>query len=74
MGYDILIYALGSQVADLDSVPGVAEHAYSVIEPDRALRLRERVGEAGVIAVVGRRADRHRGRHRAGGDPPGVDG
>jgi NADH:ubiquinone reductase (H+-translocating) len=52
VGYDILIYALGSQ-ADLDSVPGVAEHAYSVIEPDRALRLRERVGEAGVIAVVG---------------------
>jgi NADH:quinone reductase (non-electrogenic) len=52
VGYDILFYALGSR-ADLESVPGVAEHAYSVADGEQAARLRERVSQGGVIAVVG---------------------
>lgn len=50
--YDVLVYALGSR-ADLDSVPGAAEHAYTVADREQAARLRERVGEGGSIAVVG---------------------
>lgn len=42
VSYDVLFYALGSQ-ADLDSVPGAAEHAYRVADAAGAMRLRERV-------------------------------
>jgi NADH:ubiquinone reductase (H+-translocating) len=50
--YDVLIYALGSR-ADLDSVPGAAEHAHSLADADGAARLREQVGHSGTVAVVG---------------------
>lgn len=50
--YDVLFYALGSQ-ADLDSVPGAAEHAWSVSDAERAALLRERLREGGVVAVAG---------------------
>ena len=50
--YDTLVYALGSR-ADLDAVPGVAEHATAVATADQAQRVHERVGSAGTIAVVG---------------------
>ena len=51
LGYDTLLYALGSHVAD-HGVPGVAEHAFDVAGRPSALRLRERLdslgeGEAG---------------------------
>ncbi|WP_190813757.1 NAD(P)/FAD-dependent oxidoreductase [Saccharopolyspora pogona] len=50
--YDLLVYALGS-AADKGSVPGVAEHAYNVATADEAARLRERIGDSDVVAVVG---------------------
>lgn len=52
LGYDVLVYALGSR-ADLDAVPGVAEHAYTVADEQGALRLSERLPQATVVAVVG---------------------
>jgi NADH dehydrogenase FAD-containing subunit len=58
IGYDTLIYALGSRVAD-SGVPGVAEHAFNVAGRPSALRLRERLdslgrrGEGGSVLVVG---------------------
>ncbi|MER6346564.1 NAD(P)/FAD-dependent oxidoreductase [Streptomyces sp. NPDC001595] len=57
-GYDTLVYALGSRVAE-GGVPGVAEHAYDVTGRASALRLRERLdglagrGEGGSVVVVG---------------------
>ena len=42
LGYDTLLYALGSHVAD-HGVPGVAEHAFHVTGRPAALRLRERL-------------------------------
>ncbi|MDH2426908.1 FAD-dependent oxidoreductase [Sphaerisporangium sp. TRM90804] len=50
--YDLLVYALGSH-ADLDAVPGAAEHAYAVADAERAERLRDQVRTAGTIAVIG---------------------
>ncbi|MEU9889008.1 FAD-dependent oxidoreductase [Sphaerisporangium sp. NPDC051011] len=50
--YDVLVYALGSRT-DLDTVPGAAEHAHAVSGPDQAERLRGRLAEARVAAVVG---------------------
>ena len=50
--YDTLVYALGSHV-DLDSVPGTAEHAYTVATAEQAARLRARVADGGVVTVVG---------------------
>src|ERR1700754_885641 len=50
--YDTLIYALGSH-ADLESVAGVAEHAYTVTGAEQAARLRERVAAGGTVTVVG---------------------
>lgn len=50
--YDVLVYALGSQ-ADLDSVPGAAEHAHTVAGAEQALALRERVAAGGTVTVVG---------------------
>lgn len=52
LAYDVLIYALGSR-ADLDSVPGVREHAYTVADVASARRLQERLQSDGSIAVVG---------------------
>lgn len=52
VAYDALFYALGSR-ADLDAVPGAAEHAHTVADVASAARLRDRVCEGGVVAVVG---------------------
>jgi len=57
LGYDTLVYALGSHVAD-HGVPGVAEHAFDVAARPSALRLRERLdglgrGGGGSVVVVG---------------------
>jgi NADH dehydrogenase FAD-containing subunit len=58
LGYDTLLYALGSHVAD-HGVPGVAEHAFDVAARPSALRLRERLdslagrSEGGSVLVVG---------------------
>lgn len=52
VGYDRLVYALGSE-ADLESVPGVTEHAYPLAGVEQAQRLRQRLAEAQVVAVVG---------------------
>ncbi|MFI6633106.1 NAD(P)/FAD-dependent oxidoreductase [Nonomuraea fuscirosea] len=46
LGYDTLVYALGSRVAD-HGVPGVAEHAFDVTGRPSALRLRERLDSLG---------------------------
>ncbi|RJQ79733.1 oxidoreductase [Pseudonocardiaceae bacterium YIM PH 21723] len=50
--YDTLVYALGSS-ADLDSVPGVREHAYTVAGQEDADKLRARIAEGGSVTVVG---------------------
>ncbi|NUW39561.1 NAD(P)/FAD-dependent oxidoreductase [Nonomuraea rhodomycinica] len=50
--YDVLIYALGSG-ADLDVVPGTAEHAFTLATAGEATRLRSRLAEARSVAVVG---------------------
>ncbi|MFE3323790.1 NAD(P)/FAD-dependent oxidoreductase [Streptomyces sp. NPDC059176] len=58
VGYDTLVYALGSHGAD-DGVPGVAEHAFDVAGRPSALRLRDRLdglearSEGGKVVVVG---------------------
>ncbi|MGC4959007.1 NAD(P)/FAD-dependent oxidoreductase [Actinomadura citrea] len=58
LGYDTLLYALGSHGADR-AVPGAAEHAFDVAARPSALRLRERLdglgrrGEGGRVVVVG---------------------
>ncbi|MEU4340197.1 FAD-dependent oxidoreductase [Nocardia sp. NPDC023852] len=49
LDYDILVYALGS-IADPESVPGVAEHAYSIATPEDTHRL---ALSRGPVAVVG---------------------
>lgn len=55
IGYDTLVYALGSTAAD-HGVPGAAEHAYDVSSHQSALRLRDRLtdlGAGGTVLVVG---------------------
>lgn len=55
LGYDTLVYALGSSLDD-HGVPGVAEHAHEVASRPGALRLRERLGQlapGGRVVVVG---------------------
>jgi NADH dehydrogenase FAD-containing subunit len=58
LGYDTLVYALGSR-GDDGSVPGAAEHAFDVAARPSALRLRERLdsldrlGGGGNVVVVG---------------------
>ncbi|WP_182903807.1 NAD(P)/FAD-dependent oxidoreductase [Microbispora sp. H10830] len=58
LGYDTLLYALGSHGAD-HTVPGAAEHAFDVAARPSALSLREgldslgRRGEGGRVVVVG---------------------
>lgn len=50
--FDTLIYALGSR-ADLESVPGVAEHAFTVAGAEQAAALRARLVQGGTVTVVG---------------------
>ncbi|SEL62989.1 NAD(P)/FAD-dependent oxidoreductase [Rhodococcus maanshanensis] len=55
LGYDSLVYALGSTGAD-HGVPGVAEYAHSVAGKQAALRLRARLSElapGATVVVVG---------------------
>jgi NADH dehydrogenase FAD-containing subunit len=52
VGYDLLVYAPGSQ-ADLDAVPGAAEHAHAIASAEQAARLRDRLRTASTVAVVG---------------------
>ncbi|MCO5996238.1 NAD(P)/FAD-dependent oxidoreductase [Actinoallomurus rhizosphaericola] len=52
LGYDTLIYALGSR-SDVESVPGAAEHARPLATADDAVRLRDRLADGGAVAVVG---------------------
>lgn len=52
LGYDILIYALGS-TSDRGAVAGAAEHAYPLAVAEDAARLRERLTAGGTVAVVG---------------------
>ncbi|MET9516976.1 FAD-dependent oxidoreductase [Streptomyces sp. NPDC002994] len=53
IGYDTLVYALGS-AADTTAVPGAAEHATAVATYEDAVRLRERTaGAQGSLAVAG---------------------
>jgi NADH dehydrogenase FAD-containing subunit len=52
VGYDLLVYAVGSH-ADLDAVPGAAEHATAVATAEEAARLRDRMRTASTVAVVG---------------------
>ncbi|MEU6829635.1 FAD-dependent oxidoreductase [Nocardia beijingensis] len=55
LGYDTLLYALGSTAAD-HGVPGVGEHAFHVAARPSALRLRARLDELGgdgKVLVVG---------------------
>jgi NADH:ubiquinone reductase (H+-translocating) len=52
VGYDLLVYALGSH-ADLDTVPGAAEHATAVATAEQAQQLRDRMRTASTVAVVG---------------------
>ncbi|MER6032038.1 FAD-dependent oxidoreductase [Streptomyces sp. NPDC001851] len=58
LGYDTLVYALGSYGAD-HGIPGAAEHGFDVASRPSALRLRERLdslcrqGESGRVLVVG---------------------
>ncbi|WP_062982189.1 NAD(P)/FAD-dependent oxidoreductase [Nocardia anaemiae] len=44
LGYDTLVYALGSTIADY-AIPGVAAHTYNVAGKQAALRLRARLNE-----------------------------
>ncbi|MBN6039214.1 NAD(P)/FAD-dependent oxidoreductase [Amycolatopsis sp. 195334CR] len=52
IGYDVLVYALGSR-ADLGAVPGAAEHAHAVAGGEDAVRLRDRLRDSQVVAVAG---------------------
>lgn len=49
--YDMLVYALGSYT-DRDSVPGVREHAFTLM-PDSVAALYGRLGQARRLAIVG---------------------
>ncbi|MBT2467471.1 FAD-dependent oxidoreductase [Streptomyces sp. ISL-66] len=56
LGYDTLVYALGSRVAD-HGVPGVAEHAFDVAGRPSALRLRERLDSLSRLSRLSRPDD-----------------
>ena len=57
LGYDTLVYALGSTAGSL-GVPGVAEHAHGVAGKRDALRLRARLGDLGGRLDAGEAAAR----------------
>ncbi|WP_062436560.1 NAD(P)/FAD-dependent oxidoreductase [Herbidospora daliensis] len=52
LGYDLLVYALGSH-ADLDAVPGAADHAFAVAGVEQSEQLRDRMRTADTVAVIG---------------------
>ncbi|GAA4635951.1 FAD-dependent oxidoreductase [Actinoallomurus vinaceus] len=52
LGYDILVYALGSG-SNAGAVPGAVEHGYPLATAEDAERLRERLAADGTVAVVG---------------------
>lgn len=52
LSYDVLVYALGS-AAELDSVPGVREHAYTLATAGEAVRLGARLAASGEVTVIG---------------------
>jgi NADH dehydrogenase FAD-containing subunit len=52
VGYDLLVYALGSH-ADLNAVPGAAEFAHAIAGAEQASRLWDQMRTASTIAVVG---------------------
>ncbi|GAA4905985.1 NADH dehydrogenase FAD-containing subunit [Stackebrandtia albiflava] len=55
IGYDTLVFALGSGIAD-HGVPGVADHAFHVASRPAALRLHSHLdglGDGGTVVVVG---------------------
>jgi len=52
VGYDLLVYALGSH-ADLNTVSGATEHAHAIAGAEQAARLRDRMRTASTVAVVG---------------------
>jgi NADH dehydrogenase len=52
IGYDTLVYALGSVVDD-HGIPGVAENAHAVVGHAEATRLRELLPAKGTVTVVG---------------------
>jgi NADH dehydrogenase FAD-containing subunit len=55
IGYDTLLYSLGSTVGD-HGVPGVREHAFHVADRPAAQRLRDHLdelGQAGTVLIVG---------------------
>jgi len=56
LGYDYLIYAVGSTGAVADAVPGAAEFSYPISELEQAQRLADRLADAPVstpVVVVG---------------------
>src|SRR5262249_31930332 len=53
LGYDTLVYALGSSGSNAGAVPGAVEHGYPLATADDAERLRERLARDGTGAVVG---------------------
>ncbi|MEV0402962.1 FAD-dependent oxidoreductase [Actinoallomurus sp. NPDC050550] len=52
LGYDTLVYALGSG-SNAGAVPGAVEHGYPLATAEDAERLRERLAADGTVAVVG---------------------
>jgi NADH dehydrogenase FAD-containing subunit len=50
IGYDTLVYALGSNI-DICAVPGVAEHAWSLTDREAAVRLGCRLGELAKVSA-----------------------
>ncbi|WP_433179958.1 NAD(P)/FAD-dependent oxidoreductase [Actinoallomurus sp. CA-150999] len=53
LGYDTLVYALGSSGSNAGAVPGAVEHGYPLATDEDAERLRERLAGDGTVAVVG---------------------
>jgi NADH dehydrogenase len=52
VGYDLLVYALGSHGYP-NGVPGAAEHAHAIAGAEQAARLRDRMCTASTVVVVG---------------------
>jgi NADH dehydrogenase FAD-containing subunit len=52
IGYDYLVYAVGSGSVDLSHVPGAAEHALPIADLEAALALRQAIDAASADAAV----------------------